>query len=210
MKKVWNTNLWRWCAQIYQNLFSYWYRLKKRWFRMMFRLDGSASLRYLKCGTGLYFDVPVKVAAGKGILEIGDDVRFGWFNSPMLGNGSILLQPRSPKSVILIGESTIFSNNITIVAMGEIRVGKRCLIGDLTTVIDCDFHNLDPSLRMTGEATISPVTIGDNVWLGSRVQILRGVTIGDNTVIGTGSVVTHDIPANSVAAGVPARVIRTL
>ena len=130
--------------------------------------------------------------------------------APRYGRGEILLQPRAEDATISIGSGTIFSNNVSIVAMRSIRIGSDCLIGDLVQIIDCDFHELDPLRRRTSVGRIKPVEIGNNVWLGSRVMVLCGVTIGDNTVIGAGSVVTRSIPANSVAVGVPAKVIRTL
>ncbi|MBP7051983.1 MAG: hypothetical protein KBE65_13295 [Phycisphaerae bacterium] len=77
-------------------------------------------------------------------------------------------------------------------------------------IYDCDFHEIDPILRNRGPGPNMPVEIGDNVWLGSRVMVLKGVTIGANSVVGAGSIVTTSLPANCVAAGVPARVIRTV
>ncbi|MEI6212126.1 MAG: DapH/DapD/GlmU-related protein [bacterium] len=72
--------------------------------------------------------------------------------------------------------------------------------------MDNDYHSVEDR-RQPGVS--APIILGCNVWLGVRVIVLKGVTIGDNAVIGAGSVVTHDIPANSLAAGVPARVIRS-
>jgi acetyltransferase-like isoleucine patch superfamily enzyme len=72
---------------------------------------------------------------------------------------------------------------------------------------DHRFADLAVPVRLQGLIT-APVVIGNNVWLGSKVSVLRGVRIGDNAIIGAGAVVTHDIPANAIAAGVPARVLR--
>ena len=71
-------------------------------------------------------------------------------------------------------------------------------------------HPIHPSFRDKGAQFSLPVTIKDHVWIGSNVVIMPGVTIGENCVIGAGSVVTHDIPANSVAVGVPCRVMRAI
>lgn len=71
-------------------------------------------------------------------------------------------------------------------------------------------HPLDCHIRNQGLEDAKPITVGSNVWFGGNVTVLPGVTIGDNVVIGAGSVVTHDIPSNSVAVGNPCRVIRTL
>jgi maltose O-acetyltransferase len=130
--------------------------------------------------------------------------------APRFGSGEILLQPRNPDSIIAIGAETIFSNNVSVVAMESIRIGSKCRIGDFVQIFDCDFHEVDPARRDSGVGRINPVALGNNVWLGSRVIVLRGVSIGDNSVVGAGSVVTHSIPSNSLAVGVPAKVVRTL
>jgi acetyltransferase-like isoleucine patch superfamily enzyme len=89
-------------------------------------------------------------------------------------------------------------------------IGDRCLIGDSVIIYDSDFHNLQPEIRRDARTSCAPVTIGDNVWIGSRAMILKGVTIGDDSVIGAMSLVNSSIPARCVAAGNPARVIREL
>lgn len=134
----------------------------------------------------------------------------GFPAAPRHGDGAVLLQPRGAAAAISIGQNTVISNNTSVVAMGEIKIGNDCLIGDLVQIMDCDFHELDPLRRKQGVGLIEPVMIGDNVWLGSRVIVLRGVSIGENSVIGVGSIVTRPIPANCIAAGAPARVVREL
>ncbi len=88
------------------------------------------------------------------------------------------------------------------------------MIGGGVRIQDNDGHPLDPEARRRGEkvpeSAIKPVVIGCNVWLGARATILKGVTIGDNAVVATGSVVTRDVAANTVVAGVPARAVRHL
>jgi maltose O-acetyltransferase len=184
-------------------------RFGRAWRRLLFEVDAMGSLRSFAHGS-LCLDSPVRVGGGQGTLEIGDRVGLGCYNAERLGNGEILLEPRDPKAVIRIGSETNISNNVSIVAMSEVRIGNRCRIGDLVQVLDCDYHEVDPLRRDAGVGPVEPVTIGDNVWLGSRVMVLRGVTIGDNSVIGAGSLVTKSVPPNSVAVGVPARVIRSL
>lgn len=153
--------------------------------------------------------VPVR-CDGYGTVIIGEGVSLGYHMAPRYGNGEILLQARSEKSQIRIGKSCNTSNNISIVCMHSIEIGDNCLIGDCVTIIDSDFHRVDPSNRHNGHEEPKPVRIGRNVWLGSRVLILKGVTIGDNTVVAAGSIVTSPIPPNVIAGGVPAKVLRNI
>ena len=90
---------------------------------------------------------------------------------------------------------------------GGITIGDRTFIGHNVVLATLD-HDLDPDKRLLMHP--SPITIGQNVWIGSNVTVTRGVTIGDNSVIAAGAVVTRDIPANVVAGGVPAKVIKPL
>jgi maltose O-acetyltransferase len=127
-----------------------------------------------------------------------------------MGNGEILLQPRSREAEIRIGDDNWFNNNVTIVANERIMVGDNCQIGDQVAIYDCDFHEISPATRNRSPGPTQPVVIGNNVWLGSRVMVLKGVTIGDNSVIGAMSLVTKSIPENCIAAGNPAKVIRSI
>jgi maltose O-acetyltransferase len=163
----------------------------------------------LEVGPRTRFYVPVR-SAGCGTLVIGPRNSFGYGPAVRVGNGEILLQPRSKEARILIGRGNAFSNNVSVVASGEITIGDGCQIGDQVAIYDCDFHEIDPERRNRGVGPIRPVHIGNNVWLGSRVIVLKGVTIGDNTVVGAMSLVTQSLPANCVAAGNPARVIRLI
>ena len=141
---------------------------------------------------------------------IGRSNSFGFRAAPRLGTGEILLQPRSPDAEILIGDRNMTSNNLSILANRRITIGNDCLIGDLVVISDCDFHEISPANRNRGAGPTAAVSIGNNVWLGSRVMVLKGVIIGDNSVVAAMSVVTKSIPADSLAAGVPARVIRSI
>ncbi len=180
------------------------------WHVLRFRCEASLNLAGASVGTNVRMLVPVHVAGGRGHLSIGRDSGFGFCLAPLHGSGAILIQPRAPQAEIAIGCATWISNNTSLVAHSRIQLGDRCLIGDLVQIMDCDFHDLNPASRHSGAGAVAPVKIGNNVWLGSRVLVLRGVEIGDNSVVGAGSVVTHSIPANTIAAGVPAKVLRTL
>ena len=110
---------------------------------------------------------------------------------------------------IEIGNGSGFSG-VTVFASTDIRIGKRVLLGSCVVIVDSDFHPLDPDARavhQTDGAKTSPVRIGDDVFVGMRAIILKGVTIGAGAVIGAGSVVSRDIPEGMIAAGNPAKVI---
>ncbi len=97
----------------------------------------------------------------------------------------------------------------TISAYQRVSIGEQCVIADRAMFIDFD-HNVtdrEQPIRLQGIYK-RDVVVGSNVWIGYGAQILRGVTVGDNAIIGASSVVTRDIPANAVAVGSPARVIR--
>ena len=110
---------------------------------------------------------------------------------------------------IHIGSDFTGNHNLTILDIREVRIGNHVMIGPHTLITTVS-HPLSAKERRNYYAWAKPVTIGDDVWIGGNVTILPGVTIGEGAVIGAGSVVTHDIPANSIAAGNPARVIKTI
>lgn len=104
----------------------------------------------------------------------------------------------------------VYSNfNLTLVDDTHIYIGDYTMIGPNVTIATAG-HPVLPELRRQGMQYNIPVRIGSNCWLGAGVMVMPGVTIGDNTVIGAGSVVTRDIPANVVAAGTPCRVMRPI
>lgn len=112
---------------------------------------------------------------------------------------------------MVIGDDTgLFG--VTVICMKSVTIGSETLIAGGTHIYDSDFHSLDPSERNGGddEAITLPVTIGSQCWIGSRCLILRGVTIGDQAVIGAGSVVTKDVPPRQVWAGNPAKFIKEI
>lgn len=121
-----------------------------------------------------------------------------------------LVQARTKDSKIKIGDNTILSNDIVLVAVKSIEIGENCLIGDRLTIYDCDGHEINPLFRNNSVGKISPVFIGDNVWIGSMVTILKGVSIGNNSIVAANSVVAHDVPNNSIVAGNPAKVVKEI
>ena len=110
---------------------------------------------------------------------------------------------------IYIGENFFANFNLTILDEAEVRIGDYCFIGPNVSIYTA-CHPLDSESRNQILEWAEPVTIGNNVWIGGSTTILPGVKIGDDVVIGAGSVVTRDIPSRTVAVGNPARVIRHL
>jgi len=108
-----------------------------------------------------------------------------------------------------IGRRTFINFGLIALDVMPITIGERCQIGPGVQLLAAT-HTTDPGPRGLGEESAAPITVGPNVWLGGATVVCPGVTIGENTVIGAGSVVTKDIPANVVAAGNPCRVIRAL
>jgi maltose O-acetyltransferase len=114
-----------------------------------------------------------------------------------------------PGGTLEVGERTLLNYGGSIAAADSIRIGSRCLIGTHAIIMDNDFHRIEPERRLERPES-KPIVIEDNVWLGARVTVLGGVTIGEDSCIAAGSVVVDDIPKRSLAGGVPARVIRAL
>lgn len=108
---------------------------------------------------------------------------------------------------ITLGKRTFINSGCKFQDQGGIVIGDDCLIGHNAVLATLN-HDLNPTRR--GDMHPAPIKIGRNVWIGANVTVVPGVTIGDNAVIGAASVVTKDVPANSIAVGSPARVIRVL
>ena len=127
-------------------------------------------------------------------------------------NGRFLIEPSFWCDYgynIHIGEGSFVNFDCVFLDLAPIRIGRNTLIGPKVQLLT-PHHPLDPDLRATGREAGKPITIGDNCWLGGGVIVCPGVRIGNGAIIGAGSVVTRDIPADSVAVGNPARVTRTL
>ena len=110
---------------------------------------------------------------------------------------------------VTLGNNCFLNVNCKLMDSGKITIGDHVFIAPNVCLIT-EEHAMDVEQRLAGLEYAHPVTIGDNVWICTGALILPGVTIGANSVIGAGSVVTKDIPANSLAVGNPCRVIRTL
>jgi acetyltransferase-like isoleucine patch superfamily enzyme len=143
---------------------------------------------------------------GPCVLLINGQVRFGpgcYIRSPRHNPVDLFV---GHSGTLEVGSDTFINQGVRISCSHRISIGRDCLLGDESVILDNDFHAL-PGEDAPGCA---PVVIGDHVWIATRVIVLRGVTIGESSVVAAGSVVTKDIPPFSLAAGVPARVVREL
>jgi maltose O-acetyltransferase len=148
---------------------------------------------------------------GLGEIAFGEAVELGWPTSPHFWTGYCHLEATRPGSVIELGDAVQLNNNAFLKSEGEgIRIGERGLLGSDVKIFDSDFHELDPQRRRGGTPKTAAVELEENVFVGEGSIILKGVSIGRNSVIGAGSVVSSSIPADVIAAGNPARVVREL
>ena len=184
---------WRWMRannmvnRHYALLGARWLWLKLRW-RGRLQTDGICFI----C-PGVQFEI------GKHAkLHIG---RWAW-----IGHGSKL---RVHEGEVRIGAKTVMGQECTISAFQHVSIGRECIVADRVMLIDFDHGivEVERPIRLQGIYK-RDVRVGHNVWIGYGACVLRGVTVGDNSVIGTSAVVAKEVPANAIVGGVPARVIR--
>lgn len=146
------------------------------------------------------------LALGAGTIS-AEGVQLGVIPTVHAFDGCVHLEARHD-SAIRIGRGSVLGNACVLIAEGPgITVGENCLLGPEVMILDSDFHALAPGQRITGRPAMGPVRIGSNVFIGARAVILKGVTIGDGSVIAAASVVTSDVPPNTIAAGNPHRLV---
>jgi acetyltransferase-like isoleucine patch superfamily enzyme len=142
----------------------------------------------------------------KVVLQIGKraEIRLGRWS--WIGHGTKI---RCHEGVVEIGAKTVLGQECTISAYQHVSIGRECVIADRVMLIDFDHGvvEVDRPIRLQGIYK-RDVRVGNNVWIGYGACILRGVTVGDNAIVGANSVVSKDVPANAVAAGAPVRVLR--
>jgi acetyltransferase-like isoleucine patch superfamily enzyme len=139
-------------------------------------------------------------------LEIGREARLELGRWSWIGHGSKI---RVHEGEVSIGAKTVIGQECTISAYQSVTIGRECIIADRVMLIDFDHGmvEVERPVRLQGIYK-RDVEIGHNVWMGYGACVLRGVSVGENSVIGTCAVLTSDVPANAVVGGVPARVIR--
>ncbi|AYG00141.1 sugar O-acetyltransferase [Lactococcus allomyrinae] len=107
-----------------------------------------------------------------------------------------------------VGEESFINSGIQVISAGKVTIGNHCFIGPNCQLFTPNHHASNPKLRRQGWQYDAPITIGNDCWLGGTVIILPGVSIGDDVVIGAGSVVTKDVPSHCMVAGNPARILK--
>jgi acetyltransferase-like isoleucine patch superfamily enzyme len=144
---------------------------------------------------------------GPGVtLEIGRDAvlrlgRWSW-----IGHGSKI---RVHEGECSIGAKTVLGQECTISAFQHVSIGRECIVADRAMLIDFDHGVVEVERPIRHQGIYKrDVRVGSNCWIGYGACILRGASVGDNAIVGANTVVTGDLPANAVAAGAPARVIR--
>ena len=171
----------------YVVLVARWAWLKLRW-RGRLKTDGLAFV----C-PGVHFEI-----GRDAVVHLG---RWSW-----LGHGC---KVRCHEGEVHIGARSVLGQECTITAYQHVTIGRECIVADRVMFIDFD-HGVADVERPIREQGIykQDVRVGHNVWIGYGAAFLRGVTVGDNAVVGTSSVVTRDVPPDAVVAGAPARVVR--
>lgn len=164
-----------------------------------------------KCKNG-YFKRPINYITGCQYFTMGGGVSFGRL-AVLTAWDRYEGDSFSPE--VSIGENCNFGDYLHLTCINKISIGKNVLTGRWVTITDNGHGTADeiaegiaPQKRRLYSK--GPVYIGDNVWIGDKATILPGVTVGENSIIAANSVVTKDVPANSVAAGNPAKVIKTI
>jgi len=172
-------------------------RIKGEYYKSKFKL---ARINY-ECGKGLRVSGKLEVN-GSGFVSFGDNLLF---EGGAFGINSACTY--SPNAKIIIGSYGYF-NGARISCCDKVEIGDFCIFA-YSHISDSDSHSVKPARRDPETPVIvKPVKIEDNVWVGLSSIIFKGVTIGRNSVVGGGAVVTKDVPPNCVVAGNPAKVIR--
>lgn len=171
------------------------------WFEPLFRSQCQAVGRRFRMEQLPYL-------VGQGEIVIGDDVRLS-------GKPNIIFSSRHcTRPSLSIADGTFLGHNCTLTIASRLDIGRHCLIASGVRVTDFDGHPIDAAQRRKGGFVtadrVLPVAIGDDVWIGNGATILKGVTLGDRSIIGTRSVVTHSVPADCIAVGNPARIVKRL
>lgn len=150
---------------------------------------------------------------GLFFVDRGADIKIGPEAHVCFGRGVRFMRDFTGhfQGRVTIGHGVFFNRGCHVVAFDALSIGDHCLFGEQVSIHD-ENHVIGSGSepRDASGFVTAPITIGTNVWVGAKATILPGVCIGDNAVIGANAVVTRDVPANTVAGGIPARVIREI
>jgi len=175
--------------------------------RKFFYAEPLFRTRCEKVGTNLRME-RLPYIQGHGKIIVGNNVHLSGRSSFTVGG------KHYPEPELVIGDDTFIGHNCSIAVNQKITIGNHCLLASGVKISDTDGHPVDFLKRMAKDPVakedIKPVIIEDDVWIGTEAIILKGVRIGARSIIGADSVVTRDIPPDVIAAGNPARVIRSL
>ena len=181
--------------------------LPTKWFNAI-------ALSYRRVQTGHNVRINGKIRLyGRGSIVLEDNVRINSCRraNPIGGDISTVLNTCSSGKIVIGAGSGI--SNSAIVSRESVSIGKNVRVGGGCQIFDNDFHSLNCEKRISAhddDIQTKPVVIKDGAFLGARCLVLKGVTIGENSVIGAGSVVTKDVPDNEIWGGNPARFIKKL
>lgn len=157
-------------------------------------------------GEGFLASAPWNIEIWGGQINLGQHVHIN------ASRGSIVRlttwKNESREGRIDVGNYVLISPGVEILASSSIRIDDNCMLASGCSISDSDWHDTYDRTRELDK--YAPVHLEENVWLGLRAVVCKGVTIGRNSIVGAGSVVTKDIPANCIAAGNPARAVRAL
>jgi acetyltransferase-like isoleucine patch superfamily enzyme len=151
------------------------------------------------------------IPLGESVVVLGKSNVYGTGNIRVGRN--VLLYPNlhletQGNGSIEIGDDVVLSTNVHLVSMAKVTIGHGSLIGEFTSIRDANHTRLPGQLIRNADHKATPITIGDEVWIGRGVTILEGTNIGDGATVGANAVVTRDVPAGMTVVGIPARPIR--
>lgn len=174
------------------------------------RRIGSAAIRRIRLA-GARMRHPRVRFGPRCDVRPGLSIRLGTEGTVAFGAGCVLDRYLTVESHgrLVLGDRTILGHHVTLAARESVLIGKDCLIAELVSIRDHDhrFTDAERPIRTQG-AQVGRVRIGDDVWVGAKATVTRGVTIGDHAVVGANAVVTNDVPAWAIVGGIPARVLR--
>lgn len=189
------------------SFFHYWAQFAFRTIKKIILDEPVFRYRCKKVGKNLLLSFKVPLTTPNLHMYFGDNCSINGYTT--LGAAAIHGQP-----TLIVGNKTCIGYEVTISVGERVEIGDDCLIADRVFIADSNGHPTDPVSRRLKHKVcpeeIRPVKIGNNVWIGYQSVILRGVTIGDNSIVGANSVVTKDVPPDTIVAGNPAVIVRTL